>query len=465
MSYSSRSVRQLYDRAPVWLRSLAASAYGLKTHQQRFGGSYQQHLADLGASEHLPTATLLSLSKQRADEYADWARRFVPRYASQLAPLAIMTKQDVRAQPRQFDAAPAGFDDRTIIRHTSGTTGTPLEFPVTVDVFRREYAFSWQHRSWHGCPRGVKTATIAGHPVIPTSQHNPPFWIQNHFENQLLFSSYHMTPHNLPKYARALERFAPQLIHGYPSSVALVAAAVIDAGCVVRPRAVITASETLLPHQRSVIRDAFHTEPRVWYGNTELAGNIVECPEGRLHNREEHSYVEFLDAQGQPAQAGSEARLVVSAFGNRAFALIRYDTEDVIVLSAEATCPCGRGGRLVDKIVGRVEDFIVDASGALLGRLDHLFKEATGIKEAQLVQHEPGEVIVRLVPVLPPSAELETPIRQEASLRFSPGTRLRFEYVDSLEKTAAGKTKFVISHIRSQMGDLARLAGETEDVL
>ncbi len=442
---------------------MAASAYGLKTRQQRFGGSYRQHLVDLSISERLPTAALIAGSQQRAGEYFGWAQRFVQHYTSTSSPESITTKDEVRARPRDFFAEPAGADDRTIMRHTSGTTGTPLEFPVTLDALRREYAFTWQHRSWHGCPRGIRTATIAGHPVIPTAQRRPPFWIRNHFEDQLLFSSYHMTPENLPHYARALERFAPQLIHGYPSSVALVAAAVIDTGCVVRPRAVITASETLLPHQRSLIRDAFKSEPRIWYGNTELAGNIVECPEGRLHNREDHSYVEFLDAKGGPAPPGVESRLVVTAFGNRAFALIRYDTEDLVILSSESTCPCGRGGRLIERIVGRVEDFIVDASGALLGRLDHLFKEAIGVKQAQLVQHVPGEVIVRIVPSAPPSMESEEPIRREATLRFAPGTRLTFEYVESLEKTASGKTKFVISHIRSQLGTLARLAGATED--
>ena len=377
----------------------------------------------------------------------------------EIAAAPILSKTELRERIASYYARDASAHGKTLIRHTSGTTGTPLDLLTLVQAVERENAFAWQHRSWHGCPRGVRTATLAGHPVAPAEQDRPPFWVRNYAEQQLIFSSYHMAPRHLPAYASALARFEPELIHGYPSSIALVASAVLDAGLEIRPRAVITASETLLPYQREVIRAAFGTPPRVWYGNTELAGNIVECPEGRLHVREEHSYLEFLDEAGGSVPAGQPARLIATAFGNRAMFLIRYDTADVAVPSAEVTCPCGRGGRLVERVVGRVEDFVIDAAGRLVGRLDHLFKDATGIREAQLVQTEPGALVVRVVPEGEPTAALEAPIRDEAALRLAPGTRITFEYVAALEKNPSGKTPFVISRCREAAGDRARLAG------
>lgn len=458
VSYGSSWVRYLFDNAPHGVRNLITSAYGWKAARKRFGSAFRHATLELERSQWWPTEEAIGRSREEVARFLEWATNAVPRLRGlQPTPFVdaangwpILRKSELRRASAAFTAPPGPTP--TLERHTSGTTGTPLHFRITHDAFQREYAFAWQHRSWHGCSRRSRTATLAGHPVVPTRQKSPPFWVRNHAENQLIFSSYHMSPGNLHHYAAELARYEPDLVHGYPSSVSLVAAAILDAGVTVRPRAVITASETLLPHQRHVISEAFGIEPRIWYGNTELAGNIVECPQGRLHNREDHSFVEFLDDDDLPAEPGVPARLVVTAWGNRATALVRYDTEDVVVLSPESVCPCGRGGRLVERIVGRVEDFVVDSAGRLLGRLDHLFKDAHGVREAQLVQYKAGAVTIRIVADGPPGPELEAPIRAEAALRFAPGTALSFEYADQLEKTASGKTKFIVSHIKGQPG-------------
>ncbi|MCU0224080.1 MAG: hypothetical protein MUF27_08415 [Acidobacteria bacterium] len=467
MAYGSPASRALYARAPAWLRSLGATWHSLRVERQRFGPGYGDALARLDRSQWLPTADLVEASRREAAAFLADAVRQADHFAALFpagapadpAAAPILAKSDLRRNLPGFYARDAATHGATTLRHTSGTTGTPLELLTLVSAVERENAFAWQHRSWHGCPRGVRTATLAGHPVAPAEQDRPPFWVRNYAENQLIFSSYHMAPRHLPAYAKALARFDPELIHGYPSSVALVASAALEAGLRIRPRAVITASETLLPHQREVIAAAFGVPPRVWYGNTELAGNIVECPEGRLHVREEHSWLEFLDDAGGAAAAGQPARLIATAFGNRAMFLVRYDTADLAVPSAEAACPCGRGGRLVERVVGRVEDFVIDAAGRLVGRLDHLFKDATGIREAQLVQTEPGAIVVRVVPEGEPGPDLEAPVRAEAALRLAPGTRIAFEYVAALEKLPSGKTPFIVSRCREAAGDRARLAG------
>jgi len=470
VAYGSPASRALYARAPAWLRSLGATWHSLRVEKQRFGTGYADTLARLDRTQWLGTEDLTAASRREAEAFLAEAARHSEHFAAvfpgqrpaDLTDAPLLSKADLREGLARFYARDAAAHGTTILRHTSGTTGTPLELLTLSNAVQRENAFAWQHRSWHGCPRGVRTATLAGHPVAPAEQDRPPFWVRNYAENQLIFSSYHMAPRHLPAYAKALARFEPELIHGYPSSIALVASAVLDAGLKIRPRAVITASETLLPYQREVITAAFATPPRVWYGNTELAGNIVECPEGRLHVREEHSYLEFLDDAGRNAPAGQPARLIATAFGNRAMFLIRYDTADIAVPSAEAACPCGRGGRLVERVVGRIEDFVIDAAGRLVGRLDHLFKDATGIREAQLVQTEPGAIEIRVVAEGDPTPDLEAPIRAEAALRLAPGTRITFEYVTALEKLPSGKTPFIVSRCREAAGDQARLAGPAD---
>jgi phenylacetate-CoA ligase len=440
---------RLYNGCPPALRSLAASAYGIATRRQRFGWSFRRCSAELEVSQWLPTAEVQRGSLVRAAAFAREARvagtADVAGDGGWLRSCPVLTKDAFRGDPGRYlrPELPGGV----LHRHTSGTTGRPLLVLLTRAAFQREHAFAWQHRAWHGCPRGVRTATLAGHPVVPPARKRPPYWTRNLADNQLIFSSYHMSRSNLPAYARALAEFRPALIHGYPSSIALVAATMRECGLRWVPRAVITASETLLPHQREVIRDAFGVEPRIWYGNTEQAGNIVECPAGRLHVREEHSLVELLDEDGAPAALGRPARLVATAFENPASLLVRYDTGDLAVPSAEEACPCGRAGRLVEQVVGRVEDYVIDADGRLIGRLDHLFKHARGVREAQLVQEIPGDIVVRIVTADRPGEEIERPIREEAARRLAPGTRLVFEYADHLERGPGGKVGLVISRL------------------
>ena len=105
-----------------------------------------------------------------------------------------------------------------------------------------------------------------------------------------------------------------------------------------------------------------------WYGNTEMCGNIVECSQGELHLKEEHSMVEVLDEQDRPCGPGESGRLVCTGFGNDAFPLIRYEVGDRVTLAKEQAARCGRGGTIVETIEGRVEDYIFTPDGRMVGR-------------------------------------------------------------------------------------------------
>ncbi len=78
----------------------------------------------------------------------------------------------------------------------------------------------------------------------------------------------------------------------------------------------------------------------------------------------------------------------------------------------------------------------------LVGRLDQLFKDSFNVVEAQLLQREPGVVIIRLVKGTAYSPADEHAVRAEAALRLGSDTVVRFDFVDALPRTANGKTRF-----------------------
>lgn len=450
------------------MRSLFASIYAYYSNRSRYGAVYCDARKEISHFQWLPTLEQKQVAEDMAARYAGLAERTTVyfRPSEGVEPVTangnnwrsypILKKSVVRADPQAFINENIRSLGRIHRLGTSGTTGAPLSVLITNEAIQREYAYAWDFRSWYGCRRGDRMATIAGHPVVPVAREKPPFWVINRADNQILFSSYHMSKANLRHYVKALSDYAPVFMTGFPSSMAVIGAAALEAGVKIRPRAIFFASETLHPHHRSVIREAFGVEPRLWYGNTELAGHIVECPEGRLHVREDHSLIEFINDSGNEARPGELARMVCTSYHNRAMFFIRYETGDTAVLGEEQTCPCGRGGRLVKSVVGRLDDYIIDGAGRMITRLGYLFKNAEGLEEAQILQNEPGAITIRLVAEPRRRAAIEAAILEESRHRLVANTRISFEYVAALDRTASGKTQLVVRNIDARPPDTLR---------
>jgi phenylacetate-CoA ligase len=65
------------------------------------------------------------------------------------------------------------------------------------------------------------------------------------------------------------------------------------------------------------------------------------------------------------------------------------------------------------------------------------------VREAQIVQRQIDEIVIRVVKA---GNFDERPVRAEARQRLG-DMKVRFEYVDKIERTAAGKFRFVISEL------------------
>ncbi len=462
MNYSSRAQRWFYHRAPYAVRCGVATAYGLAQRRKRYGAHFRCYRAELEESQWLDGDALEELQAERVRDFLVYARdhsefhrrRFADagfnpesyREPGDLARLPLLTKSDVRANLETLISDETG-SLRVTWTHTSGTTGQGLRFPESIESFQREYAFRVQSYEWAGAEFRARWAFCAGHPVARTDADRPPFWVRDLANNWMLMSSYHLAEAHLPAYIEALRRFDPQLLSGYPSSLFLLAVANRAAGSPVRPASVVTSSETLFESQRVVMEESFGCRVYSFYGNAERAGALSQCPEGHFHVRSEHSLVEVLDDEGKPVGPGGEGRLVATAFGNRATPLVRYVVGDVIVLSERESCPCGRGGVLVDRVLGRMEDYVVTPGGRIVGRLDHLFKDSVNVRLAQVVQDRVDEVVIRVVRESDYDDSDERIILEEARLRLGSDVNIRFDYVASIPRTKNGKHRFVLSSI------------------
>jgi phenylacetate-CoA ligase len=444
----------VYLRSPVWLQNVLVSTQGLRLRYQRYGSGQQKHLKRLLATqwnsrEQIAAQQLRMLRSvvSHAVETVSFYKEhgLVPtniREVDDLRKLPIVQKDDLRLS-RDVLVSGQHVDKRLTEVHTGGTTGKPLTIYCDRATLQHNFAFFGRLRIWAGIGPGGKTATFAGRTIVSPDQQRPPYWRRNLAANTLLFSSYHISSATIPDYVRQLSLFKPDLIDSYPSSIEPIARYLLERGITsIRPRAVITSSETLNPTVRAWVQEAFGCRVFDYYGGAEMAAFVSQCEQGSYHVNPEFGIVEIL-RDGRPALPGETGEIVATGFINPVMPLIRYATGDVAAW-ATAECTCGRAFPTLTGIEGRKDDVIITPEGRRIGRLDPIFKAVASIYESQIVQDKPDHVEVQLVAsALPP--EEEAALIKELRNRLGPSMRIDIVRVQRIQRTAGGKLRTVVN--------------------
>ena len=453
-------LQDIYAALPAPLQHAAASVYGARLDLRRYSGDYRRRERGAFARDRWGAAQMGDFVNQRLRRTVEHAAAYVPYYRDLFAMLGIraadirttadlaaalppLEKRTVQERAPEF-VSERRADLRCATVHTSGTTGAGLVFPMSLEGEREQWATAWRYRRRFGIERGMWYAHFFGKSVVPLHRKSPPFWSVNWAGRQLLFSAYHMTPANLPSYFEELNRRRPPLIQGYPSLLFLLASWMLANGArlAYSPRAVMSSSESLMPHQRRAIEAAFGMPCRQLYSMTEGAAAIAECEKGRLHVDEDYAHLEFL-----PLGDGAY-QVLGTVLTNLAFPLLRYNTGDIVEFDpANASCPCGRASRVVERIDGRIEDYVVTPEGRKIGRLDHIFKDMVSVRECQIVQETAGRLVFHLVrgPGYTPADEAV--LLAEARRRLGSSIGIEIVYRETLPRTSRGKLRFVVSKL------------------
>jgi phenylacetate-CoA ligase len=448
----------VYLKLPIAMQHLLCSVEGWRIQQSRFDKQFHILLNEAQSRTYWEQKQLHTYRDERVRQFVLHAAQTSPFYrrrfqelqinpeeirgVNDLAVLPILTKREVQEHAAEIASESVRERDRRMT-HTSGTTGSGLRFPTTRRATHEQWAVWWRYRHWHGLRQADWCGYFGGRSVVPIAQTKKPFWRYNYPGKQIIFSGYHLSPANLPAYIEELRRRQPVWLHGYPSLLTLLAAYLLETNETpgYRPRVITTGAENLLTQQADLLERVFGVRPRQHYGLAEAVANISECEAGRLHVDEDFAAVEFIKNPH-----GNGFKVIGTNFTNPAMPLLRYDTEDVVTLNNEP-CVCGRAGRVVEKIDGRLEDYLVLKSGAYVGRLDHIFKDLIHIKEAQIVQQAVGQMRIRIVRGGGYSDEDQAALLAETRQRVGNDMEITLEYVEKLERTQTGKLRFVVSEI------------------
>jgi phenylacetate-CoA ligase len=256
-----------------------------------------------------------------------------------------------------------------------------------------------------------------------------------------MYSTYHLNKETVGYYHSDMLKRNFEWLTGYPSTLSLLASLIKEEGLkpIQSVKWITTGAENLLEHQIQIIKQTFpNAMVRTHYGLTEGVANFSQTIEGKWHIDEEFAYAEFIPIDDA---SPSVCRIIGTGFSNKAFPLIRYDTGDL------AKVKWSDGKPEIIEIFGRQEDYVELPNGVKLGRLDHIFKDCVNIREAQIHQIRKDLIELRIVKDVKYAAKDEQLLIEEASSRFGKDVELKISYCDAIERTKAGKVRFVVSEL------------------
>jgi phenylacetate-CoA ligase len=365
------------------------------------------------------------------------------------ARLPALTKKEIQQNPEALLSD--RYRQKTLHRKkTSGSTGASLEVFVDEAAHQFKRACVLRSDEWSGWRLGERVAMVWGNPDY--LQRGWRGRLRNALlERRTYLDTLKISEESLQRFARKLVRRPPSLLFGHAHSVYLFAEFVRRAGIYsIRPRGIITSAMVLHSWQRRVIEEVFRRPVTNRYGCEEVSLIACECEHHQgLHVNADGIYLEVL-RDGRPAGPGEQGQVHITDLTNRAMPLLRYQIGDLAVLS-ERRCPCGRGLPLLERVEGRVADYVVTPGGELISGIsltENFALKVPGLAQFQIVQENTNFFMFRMVrgPGFG-DASLER-LRELVRATFGAGVDYRCEFLDRIPPDASGKYRFCISRVR-----------------
>jgi len=450
-------VKALVSKLPGPIDEWARVVYDLIPPSMRYGKEYSAARALLRESEAWGPSEFVEYQQRLLRKLVRHCAANVPYYRDlfrehdirpddvttvrELEKIPFLTKEIVRKRKDDLLATNISARRRLTLR-TSGSTGTPLEFAIDGATRAMERALAIRHLTWLGWKEGDVVAEIRAATFSDSRR------IYRYFPSsrQLVFDFTALDDDKLHRIVETLETFRPKYIRALPWSVFLLARWMERHNKTVHQvRYLITASENLLPSMKEQVERVFKAPVIDHYGQNEQVAYAFQCAcAAAYHVQREMSIVELV-----PTGDGRR-EIVGTCLHNYAMPFLRYRTGD-LAAPRDEPCPCGRLGPALSGINGREVDVIVTPEGRLVapGPLDFAFYRLPEIKEAQIVQEDVSEIVVKVAAWDRLSEQTRTALVKDlAALLKSDRLKIRVVEVEETPRTAGGKKLFLVSHLK-----------------
>jgi len=233
-----------------------------------------------------------------------------------------------------------------------------------------------------------------------------------------------------------------------------------------RPKVITYSSTGLSDSVRRLITETFYIPVLSTYQAVEAFKIGFECRQSLgLHLNIDLYPVRIVNATGETLPIGESGDVVVSNLVNRATVLLNYRLGDVACILQDP-CPCGRSLPLLSFPQGRSDDLIQLASGQIVHpqSVRLIFTDEEEIWQYQVVQESTTYFRVAIVAAKTCNRqEMSERLAAKFALTFGADTRVEISFVDSINRTVAGKHRTVLSmHQRSRLDPIHDSASDAE---
>lgn len=381
-----------------------------------------------------------------------------------------LEKSDLRSQREELIALPYRQAELTR-KKTSGSTGVSVE--VYVDEYAQQFKRGCTLRSdeWCGWRLGDPMAMVWGNP--PTLARGWRARLRNALlERRYALDTLKMGRADMARFAEELRRRPPGMLFGHAHSLYLLANFLRQEQITdLRPRGIISSSMVLHDFERRVIEAVFGCRVTNRYGCEEVSLIACECERhDGLHVNADNVLVEIVRPDGTPAAPGETGAILVTDLVNRAMPILRYRVGDLAAPSTRR-CPCGRGLPLVERIEGRIADYVLLPSGEMISGIsltENFAMLVPGVVQLQIIQETLTELVFRIVRGPEFHDASARRVGELVAERFGDNMRYTCEFVERILPEPSGKYRFCISKVANPFSPPAPAplpAAGTEGVL
>jgi phenylacetate-CoA ligase len=468
-----RKTIEYYEGFPIpsKLPDISLSKYIEPKHSYLFKAGYSWKDRDflsyynfVKENEFKPRMLLLDYQEEMLKKMIRFCYRNVPYYhrlfknldlepekirsINDLEKIPILTKEVIRAHYEEF--MPVDLEgQRYVLGSTGGSTGQPLQYRMTKSDETLGLAMMYANWGYAGYNLGDKVAIIAGSSLLPNTKFRFINNVKAFMLNEKRFSSFDLSSQYLDYMAAEMNRFKPDYIRGYASSIFRFVDHIREQKIKIeyQPQGIFTTAEVLFEHQRTIIEEVMGCKVFNQYGMNDGGVSAYECSmHNGLHIDMLRSMMEVVDEEGSHVEPGKEGHILATSLHNFAFPFIRYDSKDMGILSSD-TCSCGRDTPLLDKVVGRVGDFIHTPEGKQIHGefFSHIFWKIGWTRQFQIVQNGKDHLTIRIEPDQKGNDRLRDLEKiKDIILNRIGSMQVEFEVVENIKTTSAGKWKFVV---------------------
>lgn len=365
-----------------------------------------------------------------------------------LLKIPVTTKSDIRNNLDRFISDQ--FDpDELVSAKTGGSTGFSLQLYFDEACQERRNAAQLMADRWSGWDLGMKKAAIWGNPPVPSTMKQK---LRHHLLDRTIYlDTMNLNETSMGDFVERWRAEQPGAIFGHAHSIYIFACYLRDHGITdLRPRGIVATSMMLLDQERKAIEQVFDCPVTNRYGCEEVGLIACECEEHRgMHLNLPHLFVEFLDGENKPVKPGEPGKIVVTDLNNFAMPLIRYRVEDVGTFTDEP-CRCGRGLPILQRLEGRVADFLKLPDGgqvAGISLIERTLTKVPGIKQMQLVQEDLTGLNINRVKGSDHKPEMDRALISELQEVFGDSVSITIHDVSEIPQESSGKYRFAICKV------------------